>query len=472
MKKFYLTTPIYYSNDRPHVGTIYTSIAADVLARYYRASGFSVYFQTGVDEHGAKIAKAAELKKFKSPQDFVDHQAPYFEKPLQSLNISYDRFIRTTDQDHQTLVKKFLEKLEKRGEIYKGKYQGLYCLGCEEFKESIELSDGKCPLHNSVPQRIEEENYFFKLSKYQDKLISLIEKGKLKIEPETRKNEVLGFLKNEKLKDISISRQKVEWGISLPFDQKQTVYVWVDALLNYLSGGEKYWPADLHLIGRDILKFHAVIWPALLLANGYIPPKKIFAHGFFTLEGKKISKTFGNIIYADEVIKEYGPDAVRYFLLREIPFGKDGDFSILNLKNRYNADLANNLGNLVSRVAAMILKYYDGDLSQVKASKKDLKRFMVAEIWQKVEKSLKNLKFDEALVAIWELIARANRYIDLEKPWSEEEKRKIVLGNLVEVVGELSELILPFLPQTAEKIKKQFEGKNIGVAKPLFPRID
>lgn len=459
-KKFYLTTPLYYSNDRAHVGSAYTTIACDVLARWYRAKGDKVYFQTGLDEHGAKMAKAAEIAGFKDPKEFCDRQVQFFKKAWQDLNITYDYFIRTTDKGHQEFVQKFLEKLWKKGTIYKGKYEGLYCLGCEEFKLPSDLILGKCPLHNSKPQKIREENYFFKLSKYQKKLVKLLESDELKIEPQERKNEVLGFLKKEKLEDLSISREKVEWGIPIPWDKKQTTYCWVDALLNYLSGGERYWPVDLHLIGKDILKFHGIIWPSLLLASGYPLPLKIFAHGFFTLEGKKISKTFGNIIYAEDLIKKYGADTVRYTLLREIPFGQDGDFEEETFVKRYKDDLANDLGNLVLRTVNLAKKIkLKGRISQTKIPS------------LKIGDLIQNLKFKEALEEIFKQVKNANYYIDKQQPWklnSTDKKFIKILENLKLRIWTISEALAPFLPETSTKIQNQLKTLEI---KPLFPKI-
>ncbi|MCX6807121.1 MAG: methionine--tRNA ligase [Candidatus Berkelbacteria bacterium] len=473
MKKenYFITTPIYYSNDKPHIGSAYTTIAADILARWQRAKGRRVYFQTGVDEHGAKMAKAAEIAGIKNVKEFTNKRVKFFTESWNNLDITYDHFIRTTDEKHEKYVQNYLAKIWKKGEIYKGVYKGLYCLGCEEFKDRKELVDGKCPLHNSKPQSIEETNYFFKLSNYQQKLIDIIKSDDLRIEPQQRKNEVLSFLKNEKLADISISREKVEWGIKVPWDKTQTVYCWVDALLNYLSAGEKYWPADLHLIGKDIIKFHCIIWPALLLANGYQPPKRVFAHGFFTLEGKKISKTMGNIIYIEDLLKTYPSDAIRYLIFKEIYFGQDGDFSLDSIKQRYNADLANNLGNLVQRVSNMLVKYFDGQVDQVESSARELKQFEIVEIWEKLDQSLNQIKFHEALKVIWQLIDKANRYIEEKKPWSSDvSSQKLILGNLIEIIREIAEMILPFMPNISTNIQNQFKGPRIKAGSALFPR--
>lgn len=471
MEKFYLTTPLYYSNDKPHIGSAYTTIAADVLARWARAKGKSVYFQTGLDEHGAKMEKAAKMAGFSNPKEFCDRQVGFFKGVWDRLFISYDYFFRTTESRHEAFVKKFLEKLRERGDIYKGEYKGLYCLGCEEFKLPSDLKNGKCPLHNSVPLKIKETNYFFRLSKYQKKLLEVIEKDKLEIQPEERKNEVLSFLKKEKLRDISISREKVQWGIVLPWDKNQSVYVWIDALLNYLSGGEGYWPADLHLIGKDILKFHAIVWPALLLAGSYPLPKKIFAHGFFTIEGKKISKTFGNIIYVEDLLKKWPPDAIRYTLLKELPFGSDGDFKERCLVLRYEADLANNLGNLIQRTAKMIEKYFSMRIKDLRFSEKDLRRFDVSTTSKKVDDYIKDLQFHKALDLIFNLASLANQYIDKEKPWAlEKEDQKRIIGNLVIIIKSIAQMILPFLPYTASLISKQFKGPKLKAEKPLFPK--
>lgn len=484
-KKFYLTTPIFYANQSPHLGTAYTVIAADVLARYYRQKGEKVFFLTGTDEHGEKIAQAAE-KAGKSPQKFVDEIAQSFKETWRALNISHDDFIRTTASRHKKGAEKFLLALKKTGKVYQGKYEGLYCLGCEKFITEKELVGGKCPDHQKEPQKISEINYFFKLSDFLNKIEKLIKADKIKIEPLGRKNEVLSLL-GQDLEDFSISRERVKWGIPLPFDKKQTTYVWIEALANYItaigygSGAKKFnqlWPADLHLIGKDIFKFHAIYWPALLLAVGLKPPKKIFAHGFFTVKGQKMSKSLGNIIEPVFLAKKYGSDAVRYFLLREIPFGQDGDFSFGRLEERYNADLANGLGNLVSRVLALLEKA-DASviLSPPKAGEESRGKNKLAgqikSTQQKYHKAMEEIKFHEALEVIWQLISASDEFIEINKPWklikTDQVKFKQVLSELLAILKEITILLQPFLPTTSEKILKQIKlNKKTEV---LFPRL-
>jgi len=469
--KFYLTTPIYYPNDKPHIGSAYTTIAADVLARWYRTKGFKVYFRTGLDEHGDKMAKAAYAAGFKNPKDYCDLQAKIWKELWQALDISYDFFIRTTDAHHEKFVQDFLKKLWERGEIYKGEYKGLYCLGCEEFKEADQLVEGKCPLHKTKPIEIQEKNYFLKLSKYQKKLINLIESEELKLEPEKRKNEVLSFIKKEKLKDVSVSRERVSWGIRVPWDESQTVYCWIDALLNYLSmGGVEYWPCDLHLIGKDILRFHCIIWPVLVLLNGYSLPRRIFMNGFLTVEGTKMSKSLKNVVYLDQLLSKYDSDLIRYYLLGIVPFGQDGDFSEKELKARYNADLANGLGNLVQRVSVMILNNFQGDLRKLESNSKCLEEFEITKVWQEIDSSLAGLQFSEALSSIWRLVDKANSYIEKEKPWVKSEKQDKVLGNLVGIIREISAMLIPFMPKAAGKIQEQFKGPKLKKREILFPR--
>lgn len=472
-KKFYITTPIYYTNQAPHIGTAYTTIAADVLARYHRQKGDDVLFLTGTDEHGEKIAQAAK-KAGKSPQEFVDGIAEEFKKAWKKLNISYDDFIRTTDEKHKRGVEKFLSKLKESGKVYQDEYRGLYCTDCEKFITKKELVDGKCPDHQKEPGLISETNYFFKLKDFLPRVKKLIEDDKILIEPQERKKEVLSLI-DQDLGNFSISRQNVEWGIPLPFDKKQNIYVWVEALQNYVTaiGYEdnkekfnQYWPADLHLIGKDIIKFHAIFWPALLLAVGLELPKKIFIHGFFTIDGQKMSKTLGNVVDPIYLADKYGVDPLRYFLLREIAFGQDGDFSIKRFKERYNADLANGLGNLVSRVLTLTgkIKIIDkeGELTE-----------KIEPVRKKYQEALDQIKFNEALESVWRLIGFCDEYIEKNKPWelikNDQEKAGEILSELLVSLKEISSLLEPFLPDTAEEIKLQLKDNKKGES--LFPRL-
>jgi len=470
-KRFYITTPIYYTNQPPHIGTAYTTVAADVLARYHRLKSEQVFFLTGTDEHGENIARAAE-KAGKSPQKFVDEIAESFKNVWKKLNISYDDFIRTTDEKHKKGVEKFLLKLKQSGKVYQDEYKALYCSGCEDFIFKKDLVDGKCPYHKKEPK---EKNYFFKLIDFLPQVKELIEKNKIIIEPKERKKEVLSLLKQD-LGNLSISRQKVKWGIPLPFDKKQKIYVWVEALANYITAigyesnlkqFEKLWPADLHLIAKDIVKFHAIFWPALLLAVGLEPPKKIFVHGFFTVEGQKMSKTLGNVIDPIYLVDKYGTDAVRYFLLREISFGQDGDFSIKRFEERYNADLANGLGNLVSRVLTLSEK-----IKPAKSAAGQLTR-KIKSSQKSYQKAMEEIKFHEALELVWQLISACDEYIEKNKPWqlikSQPEKFKQVISELLITLKEIVSLLEPFMPETSEKISAQIKQNK--KTEPLFPRL-
>lgn len=459
--KYFVTTPIYYVNDVPHIGHTYTTIAADVITRFYKQQGFDSRLLTGTDEHGAKIAEAAKAHN-ESPKEYADKIVAEFKKAWGSLNIDYVRFIRTTDEDHVKTAQEFLQKLYDKGAIDAKPhlYEGLYCVSCEKFWKEEDLKEGLCPDHLKPPVKHSEENYYFNLNKYQNQLIGLISSDKIKVGPQTRKNEILGKLKAG-LEDISISRANLEWGIPLPFDPTHTAYVWIEALINYYTYGKpnNFWPADLHLVGKDILWFHSVIWPAMLIAINEELPKEVFAHGFFSINGQKMSKTLGNVIKPADLVAKYGVDGTRYVLLAAFPFGEDGDFSFDTLDQIYNSHLANGLGNLVSRVAKL------AENSGFEAKEK------ITHFDPEVEKLISEFKFNEALNWIWKIIQRADQRVNETQPW------KLEGGLLKETLDELVSLILdvafnlqPFMPETSEKILKQFSGK-VASQPPLFPRI-
>ena len=458
-RKFYITTPIYYTNDKPHIGHAYTTIAADVLARYHRLRGDETFFLTGTDEHGAKVQEIAEKKK-KSPKEFVDEISASFALAWDTLHISNNYFLRTTDPAHEEAVRWVLQKLYDKKYIYKGEYKALYCVGCEQYKTQADLVDGKCPDHKREPEIHAEEAYLFALSKFEKKLLKAIEKDELKISPITRKNEMVAFYKNGGLKDIAISRrkEKVSWGIELPFDKNHTCYVWIDAFLNYLTGlgwptkkamAKKFWPADVQLMSKDILRVHASIWAGMLLALGEKLPKQLFIHGFFTIDGQKMSKSLGNVIDPVELAQKYGADVTRYYLLREISFGQDGDISTQKLEGRYEGELANGLGNLVARVLGMTEKYTDGKVPEVAPTH-------LANVWEGYEDHLNNLAIDRALDTVWAFIGELDKYIDQEQPWvlakTDPERLKKVLYVLLESLRHLGWLLWPFMPETSETI--------------------
>lgn len=473
-KRFYVTTPIYYVNDKPHIGHAYTTIAADVLARYYRQQGYEVFFLTGTDEHGDKVAESAEAAGV-AVQDFVDQNAKEFADTFAQLNISQDIFMRTTLREHEQSVKVFMEKLHAHDALYQGEYEGLYCRGCEDFYTEKDLVDGLCPIHKKPPEVVKEKNWFFKLEQYLPQVQQLIESGEMVVAPAHRRNEVMGLFKQD-LKDFSVTRERVQWGIDFPPDPSQKIYVWVEALQNYISAigygrdeaeFTKWWPADVHLMAKDIIKFHAIYWPAMLLAAGEEPPKQVFAHGFFSLNGQKMSKSLGNVIDPNDLVKEYGSDATRYLLLSQFPFGQDGDIKAELFTEKYNADLANNLGNLVSRTLNMIEKYADGKIPQ------DVESPI---FFDEVKNNIEQLAFDEALKGIWRTIDDANHMIDDVKPWAlakDESKRHELeknLGALARFLADLIPFIEPFMPETAAKIAGAIAAAKITKGEPLFQR--
>lgn len=509
--KFYITTPVYYVNDVPHIGHAYTTVAADVLARYKRMKGFDVYFLTGTDEHGQKVFHSAELAG-KDPQDYVDGIVQRFESAWDKLDITYTDFIRTTDHRHSTVVQNAFEDLLKKGFIYKGEYEGWYCVHDEAFWSELQMVqdlEGRflCPDCGRPTDKIKEESYFFKLSAFQDKLLEYYDKNPDFIEPKSRVNEVKNFVKSG-LKDLSITRTAFPWGIPVKSDMKHVVYVWFDALLNYISAlgypnsekFKKYWPVDVHLMGKEIVRFHAVIWPAMLMALDVPLPKMVFGHGWWTVEGKKMSKSVGNVIDPMALSDQYGVDPVRYFLLREVPFGVDGDFSMDLFTARFNADLANDLGNLLSRTLTMIEKYFDGKVPDVKRENTvpdDLSRDIqktINDLPQIVDEKMDKLAFSEALEEIWKLISGANYYIEKEAPWAlaksgNTEKLSSVLYNLFETLRIVAIFVYPFMPKTTFNILSQLNllsqmekpsfslfgmpiaGIQIKKGNSLFPRL-
>ncbi len=460
--KFYVTTPIYYPNDIPHIGHAYTTVIADVLARWNKSQGKEVFFLTGTDEHGKKIAEVAE-KNNKTPKEFVDELIPEYKDAWRKLGIEYDRFIRTTDKDHEENVKEVLQKIFDKDEIYLGEYEGYYCTDCEAYMTEKDLEDGCCPIHKKKVSKLKESTYFFKLSKYQEKLLKLYEDNPEFISPKKRRKEIINRVK-EGLKDLSISRTGFDWGIEIPFDKKHVTYVWFDALFNYHSGSKdsKFWPADLHIIGKDIIWFHTVYWPAMLMAAGISLPKQIFAHGFWTFGNEKISKSRGKVINVDELISlTKNKDSVRYFLCRATPFGDDGDFSEQALIDRHNNELADKLGNLVSRVSSLIEKIGIEETKVELLGKLDE---------SKINKLMEKYELDKALNEIFAFIDACNEYVQNKKPW--ETKDNKILYELKESILKIADLLSAFMPESSEKIKKQFEAKEIKKGEVLFKKVE
>jgi len=510
MKKYYITTPIYYVNSQPHIGHAYTTLMADILARFHRQllGGDRVWFLTGTDEHGAKVEQAAK-KNNVSPQKFCDEVSAKFQLAWDSLDISNNDFIRTTEKRHEDAVKNILNILKTKKTplghdiFFEKEYEGLYCVGCEAYLKEEDLENGLCPNHQTKPEAVSEKNWFFRLSDFRDIIVKKISKGELKILPEKRKNEVLGLLEGG-LEDIAISRTKVEWGIKLPFDEKQTVYVWVEALMNYItalgygSNDQKkfnnFWPADLQLLGKDILKFHAVIWPAILISLGLDLPDKLFVHGYLTIDGKKMSKTLGNTIDPMDLIDEYGLDAARYLIVSQFQFGEDGHIKAESFANKYNSDLANGIGNLTSRVLSMAEKYFDNVVPAPKDKKHE--PFGMKKYWEKYLDCFKNLKIFDAVSLVNSLSKALDAFIAEKKPWelAKDEKNKTELAEAIyvscETLRHIARMIYPIMPGAAgdifsrlalknelnEKLEKRMKwgglkpGSKINKGEALFPR--
>jgi len=508
-EKFYITTSIPYANADPHIGFALEILYADVTARYNKLLGKDVYFLTGTDEHGQKMYKTTR-EKGKDVYEYASKCSAVFQNLADQWNICNNDFIRTTEKRHMERVPKFWELANKNGDIYKKQYSGLYCVGCEAFKKEKDLVDGKCENHNVEPEKLEEENYFFRLSKYQTQIEKLFKDNPDFVYPKSKYNEMMQVIK-EGLEDISISRskEKLPWGIPVPEDDSQVMYVWFDALTNYITAlgwgsddqklFEKYWPANVHVLGKDVNRFHSLMWPAMLMSVGLDLPKQIAVHGFMTLNGQKISKSLGNVINPLELTQQYSLESVRYFLMREIPFSNDGDFSDEKFRERYNADLANGLGNLTNRILVMIEKYCEGVVPKVNEVNNDMMNTLEKEIWPCYNEKINNFEFDQALKEVWKFISYCDQLISDKQPWQlakegKQDQVSDLLHHLAEGLRQIAVMIWPFMPETSEKLFTQLGldvptelakplselqnwvqltvGNKIDRGEALFPRLD